>query len=647
MCGIVGFLDKNLNIEVSSKILTKMANSISHRGPDHLGVWIDPRSSVGLAHRRLSILDLSRYGDQPMHSKYGRYAIVFNGEIYNHQQIRKDLNLEFSSIKWKGSSDTETLLAAIELKGIEKTLSMCVGMFAFAFWDKQNKELILARDRFGEKPLYYGWQNNIFFFGSELKALKAHPSFKANIDENSLSLYTRHNFIPAPYSIYKDIKKLTQGCYLKVSLKDYKQSIFTYWSSIEEIKKSKKKMFVGSVNEAIEQLNFLLRRSVSEQMIADVPLGAFLSGGIDSSTIVALMQSQSRHPIKTFSIGFSNKNYNEAEYAKKIANYLGCQHTELYVTPNHCLETIPKLHNIFDEPFADISQIPTYLVASLAKKNVKVALSGDAGDEIFGGYDRYKFTEGLWKKLLIAPAPLRNFLSHMINKISPSSLEKIIQYLKFVIPQANNWSNISHKIQKTAGILSSNSLKDLHYSLLSNWGISSDIVMNSKEPPTFFTDNFSKLGDFKESEAMMILDTLMYLPDDILCKVDRSSMANSLETRVPFLDHRIYEFAWTLPHNLKLNKNDTKWILRKVLDKYIPKNLIERPKMGFGLEIENWLRGPLKDWAEDLLNDSTIKNDGYFNSKLIKDRWEEHKNGTKNWHVSLWGILMFQQWLKK
>jgi asparagine synthase (glutamine-hydrolysing) len=650
MCGIAGFLSfSNLaNFEVQ-RIAEKMNTAISHRGPNESGYWRDDESQVFLVHRRLSIIDLTPSGSQPMVSLCGRFVIVFNGEIYNHLEIRKKLHLDYDYSIWRGTSDTETLLGGFSTMGLEKTLSESNGMFAFAVWDKLERELILGRDRMGEKPLYYGWQgsgsNSTFMFASELKALKQHPVFENQINRDAISLYMRYNCIPTPYSIYKGIFKLPPGCLIRVSNRNKQLNPEPYWSLSEVAKNGISNPFIGSESEAIDELESLLFSAIGNQMMSDVPLGAFLSGGIDSSLIVALMQAQSEARVKTFTIGFSDDNYNEANYAKKVAEHLGTSHIELYVTPNQALEIIPKLPDIYCEPFSDSSQIPTYLVSQLAQKNVTVALSGDAGDEIFAGYNRYIYTKTYWEKLNNTPIPLRSFLSNILLKISPDKLDRMFTPMFQVLPSRLQLSNVSEKIHKSASLINSESFDDLYLKLTSHWDPGS-VVIDGLELKTFLESKKLEFDGLNYLQRMMLSDSISYLPDDILTKVDRAAMAVSLETRVPFLDHRVIEFAWKLPDQFKIRDGKGKWILKQILSKYIPNNLIERPKMGFGVPIDSWLRGPLLDWAENLLDQGRLKREGYFKTDVIHKKWNEHKSGSRNWQHHLWDVLMFQAWLE-
>ncbi|GFM66531.1 asparagine synthetase B [Pseudomonas cichorii] len=649
MCGIAGQLKwPRQSTEVSLfNECARMADAIIHRGPDDHGVWVKPDAGIGLAHRRLSIVDLSPAGHQPMPSTSGRYVIAFNGEIYNHLELRNLLEQSGRAPAWRGHSDTETLLAAFDTWGVEKALKQCIGMFAIALWDIEQKTLILARDRLGEKPLYYGWQGQgeqaVFLFGSELKALRAHPSFRASVDRNALTLYFRHNYIPAPHSIYEGIQKLQPGSILRVSLERPEPEIQEYWSVRQTILDgSESRLAYRAPHEAVNELDALLKSAVAQQMIADVPLGAFLSGGIDSSTIVALMQSQSSKPVKTFTIGFHEKGYNEAEHAKAVAKHLGTDHTELYVTPEEAMAVIPSLSAMYDEPFSDSSQIPTFLVSQLARQHVTVSLSGDAGDELFSGYTRYTAASGAWRKLSRLPLSLRKAAASSITALSPDTWSSLASWL----PSARFQHRFGDKLHKGAGVLGSTSIDQLYHGLVSHWSSPEELVIGGHEPQTLLTGNMPDLKGLDSVERMMALDLLTYLPDDILTKVDRASMAVTLESRVPMLDHRVVEFAWKLPQSLKQRDGVGKWALRQVLYRYVPQSLIDRPKMGFGVPIDAWLRGPLREWAEELLDESRLRQEGYLRPEPIRQKWAEHLSGSRNWAYHLWDILMFQAWLE-
>ena len=648
MCGFVGFMGGIASYGQSGDeaMLKRMADTITYRGPDDAGYWCDGDHRVGLGHRRLSIVDLSPAGHQPMQSPSGRYMIAFNGEIYNHLDLRKKLNCggglprcaRNDEAGWRGHSDTETLLAGFDAWGIQGTVERAIGMFAFAVWDRQTSTLTLARDRIGEKPLYYGWQGGSFLFGSELKALRAHPAFHAEIDRDALCLYLRHNYIPAPYSIYKGIAKLRPGCLLTVSLQKRVPDVVTYWSGAQVAESGVANVFTGSATQAVDELETLLKDAVRQQMMSDVPLGAFLSGGIDSSTVVALMQAQSSRPVKTFTIGFNEEGYNEAVHAKAVATHLGTEHTELYVTAEQAMAVIPLLPTLYDEPFSDSSQIPTFLVSQLARQHVTVSLSGDAGDELFCGYNRYQMTAGLWRKLSMLPIPMRKLVAQGLTSVSP---QRWNQFTKW---SSTNWGD---KLHKGAGVLTSASVDALYLGLVSHWDDPAAVVIGGIELPTVITGSAPTLQGLDDVQRMMALDMLSYLPDDILVKVDRAAMGVSLESRVPFLDHRVVEFAWRLPQSMKLRDGKTKWALRQVLYRHVPKELIERPKMGFGIPLHDWLRGPLRDWAEALLDEERLQREGYFHPAPIRQKWAEHLSGQRNWAYHLWDVLMFQAWLEE
>lgn len=647
MCGISGFYSKT-SATFNNAIL-KMNSAIFHRGPDSNDIWQDKNSGIVFGHQRLSIIDLSIAGNQPMISNSGRFILTYNGEIYNHLEIRRELKKINSNIIWKSNTDTETLLESLEFWGIEKALTKIDGMFAFGIWDKKTRSLTLARDRMGEKPLYFGWQgkgdNKVFLFGSELKALKAHPEFSGEIYRDAIALQLRHNCIPDPYSIYKDIYKLLPGHYLQLKDYDLKKNLLpapkAYWSLVENAIYGNNNQSTLGEKEIQIELEKHLKESIKKQMISDVPLGAFLSGGIDSSTIVALMQSQSNNPIKTFTIGFVENNFNEAEYAKKIAKHLGTEHTELYISSKTATDVIQKLSTIYDEPFSDSSQIPTFLVSQLAKQHVKVALSGDGGDELFCGYNRYISANNRSKKFNLIPFILRQIIAYGIKSISPNSWNELFK----LMPGLNKYGNYGYKIHKGASALEAKTLSNLYYILCSQWQNPTKTVIDSKEPPTLLTSLKPDLKGLNAQQEMMVLDLITYLPNDILVKIDRAAMASSLETRAPLLDHKLIEYVWKIPHSLKLKNGDSKWILKQILNQYIPKYLTERPKMGFGVPLGSWLRGPLKDWAENLLNEKRLVEEGYFNPKIIRDKWSEHLSNTKNWHHDLWNVLMFQAWI--
>lgn len=644
MCGLTGFLDlsRQRTVEELHDNVLRMTGTLSHRGPDDGGTWVDAGSGIGLGHRRLSIVDLSPEGHQPMHSAQGRYAIVFNGEIYNFMILRQ--RLESLGYGFRGHSDTEVMLAAIEQWGLEGAVRQFIGMFAFALWDRKEKVLHLVRDRLGIKPLYYGWMGRIFLFGSELKALRVHPGFDGRINKDALALYLRHNYIPAPYSIYRDVYKLLPGNILSIGDCNTPNSV-PYWSAREVARTGVTDPFGGTEADAIVQLDGLLREAVNLRMVADVPLGAFLSGGVDSSMVVALMQAQSRRPVDTFTIGFYEDGYNEAEDARAVARLLGTNHTELYVTPEEAMAVIPRLPTLYDEPFADSSQIPTFLVSELARRHVTVSLSGDGGDELFAGYNRYFWGRSIWQKIDWMPGSLKSLAAGGLRILSPMAWESLFQKLGPLLPGSVKQRNPGDKLHKLADILVADSPEKMYLDLVSHWKDPASLVPDSYEPPTVLNDRtqWEDLPDF--TQRMMYLDLITYLPDDILTKVDRASMGVSLEARVPLLDHRVVEFAWRLPMSMKIKNDQGKWLLRQVLYQYVPAELIERPKMGFGVPIDQWLRGPLRDWAGDLLDAGRLKKEGFFRPEPITKLWREHLSGERNWQYYIWDILMFQAWL--
>lgn len=625
MCGLAGYLSFNNKNDSSDAqlVLQNMGRGIQRRGPDSSGTWSD--CYAGFVHTRLAIVDLSDAGQQPMHSQCGRYVIAFNGEIYNHLELRQ-LLANNSEISWRGHSDTETLLACFSEWGIDKTLQSCVGMFAIALWDKKENRLTLARDRVGEKPLYWGWQNDVLLFGSELKALKAHPSFNAEISRDALCLLLRHNYIPAPHTIYQGIHKLQPGHYLSVELSgnERKETLHQYWSYEKVVQEGLANPFSGSPDQAVKHLESLIAQSINGQLISDVPLGAFLSGGIDSSLIVSIMQSLSSTPVKTFSIGFDDKKYDEAIFASEVASHLGTEHTEMYVSDKDILDVIPLLPEVYCEPFADSSQLPTYLVSKMARQHVTVALSGDAGDELFGGYTPYRFTPKYWNYARNIPLPIRKLASRYIDMLP-----------------------VNPKVKKLIECMAAQNPQLFYRNIISHWLNPEEVVKGSNEPSTAFNHSTSFPDNGGYVDWMMSVDAQLYMADDILVKVDRAAMYNSLETRVPLLDHRVIEFAWQLPTTLKIRDGVGKWPLREILYKRVPKSMIERPKKGFSVPLASWLRGPLRDWAEHLISYHRLEDEGYFNAAAVRSCWSQHIQGKADYSRKLWSILMFQSWLEK
>ncbi len=644
MCGISGFLDTTHNsrsdaLEINLK---RMTDSIQHRGPDDGGEWIDAQQGIALGFRRLAIIDLSPTGHQPMHSADERYVIIFNGEIYNYAELRQELLARGAA--FRGTSDTEVMLAAFSAWGLPAAIQRFDGMFAFAVWDRNEHALHLVRDRLGVKPLYYGWQNGTFLFGSELKALRAHPLFQADINRDALTLFLRYNYIPAPHSIYSGIFKLPQACILTIRPDTGHQDAIPspYWSARQAAERGLANPFEGDEREAVDALDARLRRSVGLRMIADVPLGAFLSGGVDSSTIVALMQAQSNRPVKTFTIGFYESGFDEAAHAKAVAKHLGTDHTELYVTPAETRAVIPLLPTLYDEPFSDSSQIPTYLVSKLARRHVTVSLSGDGGDELFGGYNRYLWVPRIWKRVSWIPGAIRKGAAELIQSVSPQAWENGIQAAGRVARAVRNMPNAGDKAHRLAETLRAANPESIYFDLVSHWKNPTEIVLNGHEPAPMLANLPATFA-----ERMMYQDLVTYLPDDILAKVDRASMGNSLEARAPYVDdHETVEFAWRLPLSMKMRNGQGKWALRQVLYRYVPQKLIERPKMGFGVPLDAWLRGELREWAESLLDEDCLRREGYFNPAPIRQMWREHKSGSFNRQYYLWDILMFQAWLQ-
>jgi len=644
MCGICGFIDFRGSLPTSELciVVERMSDRLAHRGPDDAGAWCDPEAGVALGHRRLSILDLSAAGHQPMVSHSGRYVIVLNGEIYNFREIRA--RLEALGHRFVGHSDTEVMLSAFEQWGVTAAVELFNGMFAFAVWDREERRLRLARDRMGEKPLYYAWVGNLFLFGSELKALKAHPRFSAEIDRPALALYLRHNYIPAPHSIYHGVDKLPPSTTICVS-DAHPTSPTSYWSTKEIAEQGMVSPFTGSDQEAVDQLETTLSAAVRRQMVADVPLGAFLSGGVDSSTIVALMQAQSSRPVKTFTIGFHQPEYDEAGHARAVAKHLGTDHTELYVTAQETMDVIPQLPVLYDEPFADSSQIPTFLVCKLARQFVTVSLSGDGGDELFAGYRGYTIGRKLWNRFGWLPPVARAAFARLLTSPPIQYMASGIGFGQRFFGQSGQPGPLADKLQKLGEVISVPNREQFYRRLVSNWQFPTSILPDVDEPPTAFTNpgSWAALREF--TPWMMFVDTISYLPDDILVKLDRASMNMSLESRVPFLDRHVVELAWQLPWSTKVREGKSKWVVKQILRKFIPGELMERPKQGFAIPLDSWLRGPLRNWAETLLDESRLRSDGIFSPAPIRNKWEEHFSGRRNWQGPLWNILMFQSWL--
>jgi asparagine synthase (glutamine-hydrolysing) len=655
MCGIAGFQSRRAHHSPDSlrRITQAMTGTLTHRGPDDSGVWVDPEAGLAFGHRRLSILDLSAAGRQPMVSSCGRYVITYNGEIYNFPELRQQL--EEHGHAFRGHSDTEVLLAAIARWGVAEVLPRLNGMFAFALWDRERRRLTLARDRAGKKPLYYGWcRNDSFVFGSELKALRVHPDFDPEIDRNALGLFVQYSWIPAPYSIYAHVRQLPAGTVLTVTPESAPNAVEpeAYWSARDVAERRSRAVVSTSIDAATDTLEGLLRAAVTKRMIADVSLGAFLSGGIDSSTVVALMQSVSTKPVQTFAIGYHEAKYNEAEYAKAIARHLKTDHTELYVTPDDCLDVIPKLPTLYDEPFADYSQIPTYLVARLARQKVTVALSGDGGDELFGGYGDYVKNLRDWEAQLSVwqhcPTSVRRGLAGLMTNVGQGG-RRMLGARDLADPSAG-WlqAKLAKKLRKLEKqgrrILPYDSGPALHARLRARVERADELVVGAHPVPSALTDSRCWADVSDPMLGMMFVDFVTYLADDILTKVDRASMGVSLEVRCPLLDPTIIEFAWSVPYSMRIGPNGGKLILRNLLARHVPRELFERPKKGFDVPIAEWLRGPLRDWAEALLDPHRLHQEGFLKAQAVRQVWQEHLSGQRSHAFLLWSLIMFQAW---
>jgi asparagine synthase (glutamine-hydrolysing) len=653
MCGIAGFIQwsSRSSPDALRENGLAMARVMSHRGPDDEGVWVDAEAGICLVHRRLSIIDLSSEGRQPMTSACGRYVIVFNGEIYNHASLRKSLTAAGHS--FRGGSDTEVMLVAIAAWGLRRALESFVGMFSFALWDDERREVTLARDRMGEKPLYYGISGHTFLFASEIKSIRAHPDWRGKVSRTALAVLMRKGYIPAPLSIYEEVRKLFPGTFLVVKLSDGKgdaQSLPSpqeYWSVRVAAEAGQRDPFKGDEKEAVDRLEGLLTASIRDQMVADVPVGAFLSGGIDSSLVVAIMQRLSREPVRTFTIGFNERGYDEAGFARKVAEHIGTHHTELYVSAEEARAVIPMLPVLYDEPFADFSQIPTFLVSRMAKRDVTVSLSGDGGDELFFGYNRYLKAQWLHEKLRLMPKSVRRTLAATVRAIPQELFEwrGFRSMLPAVLAKGHR-GQVANLAEKVASALDADGPGKLYSRLTTHWSDRESVLQGVQEAPCAgeSPDYWAQWG---LTAGMMLMDQLSYLPDDILVKVDRASMGVSLESRIPMLDHRIVEFAWSLPMTLKLRDGKPKWPLLELLGKYVPRTLFERPKMGFSVPIGAWLRGELRDWAEDLLDAGRLSREGYLEPAPIRKKWKEHLAGDRNWQYHLWNVIVFQAWLQR
>ncbi len=650
MCGITGIFDTSRRM-VTSELdvaVRRMTRALVYRGPDDEGVWVEAVAGLALGHRRLSILDVSPHGHQPMVSHDGRYVVAFNGEIYNFQDLRHDLDRQScgQAIPWRGHSDTEVLLAAVSRWGVQEAVQRLNGMFAIALWDRQERELHLIRDRMGEKPLYYGWVGPVLLFGSELKALLQHPDCTPTISRDVLRLFLRYNYVPNPYSIYEGMSQLSPGMILSLSgVTGKTASPVPYWSVAAAATRGASNLVQSSVAETVDELDRVLREAVHSRMVADVPLGAFLSGGIDSTTVVAMMQAASGRPVKTFCIGLDEPGSDESGYARAVAAHLGTEHTELKVTAADAMAAMAMLPARYDEPFADPSSIPTCLVSALARKSVTVSLSGDGGDELFAGYNHYALGRRVWSRIGWIPFGLRQSLARRLCAATPETWTNLLGGLSALLPRTVRPRTPGEKLHKLAEVLQARSSEEMHHGAISHWGAAVSPVIGGQELPVRFMDP-RQWEDLSGPVArMMLMDMLGFLPDDILVKLDRASMGVSLETRVPFLDHRVVEYAWRIPLSMKLREGQGKWILRQVLYRYVPRELVERPKMGFMIPFGDWIRGPLRDWAEDLLSEDRLRREGYFHPAPIREKWAQHLSGQRNWPYHLWDVLMFQAWL--
>jgi asparagine synthase (glutamine-hydrolysing) len=653
MCGIAGVFGEKARNE---RLVRTMSRALAHRGPDDEGFWSDSDAGIALGHRRLAVVDLSPAGHQPMQSADGRFVLTFNGEIYNFEELRDALESEGSVPPngWRGHSDTEVFLQAIAAWGLEATLAKSAGMFAFALWDRRDRLLTLVRDRFGEKPLYYGWAGKDFVFGSELKALRLHPSFDAAIDRRALALFASRTHVLAPFSIYRRVFKLPPGCFLEIDVEGARNPLDAapeeggsgggiqlkrYWCYREVVRRGLSEPIENEA-EALARLEQVLADSIRGQSFADVPVGAFLSGGIDSSTVVALYQKHSSIPVRTYSIGFEESGFNEAKDAKAVALHLGTVHHEQYVTAKEARDVIPLLPSMYDEPFADSSQMPTHLVSRFAREQVTVALTGDGGDELFGGYYRHFVAPRVWGHLQRIPKPVRAIASSPLSRVPWQFWNSAAAILA-----GRRQAHIGVKIQKALGVAAiADSFDDVYRSLLDEWDDGTSVAAGM---PAEFPLDLDVTEDAPDAVRMMYCDAVSYLPDDILCKVDRASMAVALETRVPFLDHRVAEVAARIPLSMKIREGRGKYILRKLLDRYVPRHLVERPKAGFAVPVGEWIKGPLRPWAEDLLDPGSMRVDGWFDAELVSARWRDHLAGKRDWTAALWAVLMFQAWLRE
>jgi asparagine synthase (glutamine-hydrolysing) len=648
MCGIAGILDPAASTSADrlGALASTMASSLVHRGPDASGLWVDADAGVALGHRRLAVIELGPGGAQPMVSSGGRWVVAYNGEVYNHLELRH--RLERAGTRFRGGSDTEVLVAAVERCGVDRALDACEGMFAAALWDRRDRHLHLVRDRFGEKPLYYGWVGGLFAFGSELKAVCTLPGFTSELDRQAVARYLRHNCIPAPETIYRGVRKLQPGHLVTVTTASTPRALpdpRCYWSAAEAVGRARQRPLTASDRDMTDQLEATLSEAVAARMVADVPVGAFLSGGIDSSAIVALMQKHASGPVRTFTIGFADRSFDESSEAAAVAAHLGTDHTAVEIGDAEAVEVIRHLPDIWDEPFADVSQIPTYLVSRVARQHVTVSLSGDGGDELFAGYNRHAWLERLWRQASKVPVRTRRAAGAVLGRIPPSTVDR-------VAPAAGRMSaawrfrNPATKVAKVAKVLAAADPQDAYLALTSHWEDPSSMVLGTDDHGSP-VDRDQFLSSAGVTEQMLWLDLVGYLPDDILVKVDRAAMAVSLETRVPFLDRQVLDLAWRLPLDSKLRNGRTKWLLRQVLDRHVPAALVDRPKMGFGLPIGSWLRGDLGPWAEHLLDEHRLRDQGVLDPVPVRRAWDLHRSGRRDLGYELWDVLILQAWIDR
>jgi asparagine synthase (glutamine-hydrolysing) len=637
MCGITGIYRPGGLQRRDGPALASMTWALAHRGPDDQGVWEDGEAGIALGHRRLSIVDLSPLGHQPMKSACGRWVVSYNGELYSADVLRGEL--ERAGHRFRGHSDTEVLVAALAEWGVRGALERFNGMFALAAWDRRERTLHLARDRSGQKPLYYGWTGGVLLFGSELKALRAHPDFLDVVDRDALAMYLRRRCVPAPRSIYRGVRTLAPGTVLAVRGPGEAHPE-AYWDPAALAEAAERDRFAGSEDEAVAALDELVRDAVRIRMVADVPLGAFLSGGVDSSLVVGAMQAQSGRPVRTFTVGFHEERYNEAHHARAVAAHLGTDHTELYVTPADALDVVPRIPAMYDEPFADASKIPMALVSTLARESVAVALSGDGGDELFGGYARYRWAHNLWRGVGWAPRPLRRAAGALVRAVPAAGWDRVLRPLA----RAAGRRSPGTRVRQLAEVIPVTSAAEAHRWFVSDWrsGAAAAVIGASPEAELAL-EPAPRLRDLRE--RLMLCDYAGSLADDMLVKLDRATMAVSLEGRTPLLDPRVVRFAWRLPVGMKIRGREGKRVLRRVLERYVPRELIDRPKMGFCTPLDAWLRGPLREWAESLLSERRLRHDGYFDPLQVRRRWAEHVSGAYDWHADLWNVLMFQAWL--